>query len=70
MSRVIEHLCNGEKQVCIQDSDFDMIFMDWEDWEFLQSVYGLSADTECLLTRVREILHSASDSDSRLVHEW
>lgn len=69
MSEVIE--CAGHTgRVCIRDNEYDMLFTDFDTWTFLQAEYGLSADTDNLLSRVREILHSAAEPGSRLVHEW
>lgn len=69
MSEVIK--CAGRNgRVCIRDSEYDMLFTDLDTWMFLQAEYGLSEDTEELLTRVREILHSAAEPGSRLTHEW
>lgn len=69
MSEVIE--CAGNNgRVCIRDSKYNMLFTDHDTWAFLQNEYGLSADTENLLTKARDILHSAVESGSKLVHKW
>lgn len=69
MLEVIE--CAGRpNRVCIRDSEHDMLFTDCDTWTFLQAEYGLSADTEDLLPKVREILRFAAEPGSKLVHEW
>ena len=69
MSEVIE--CAGHNgRVCIRDGERNMLFTDRDTWTFLQEEYGLSADTEGLLTKIREILRSAAEPGSRLTHEW
>lgn len=70
MSEVIRYKSNGRKEVCIRDSDLDMIFISEDDWDFLQTMYGLSSDTDNLLSRVWEILDDAAEPGSRLTHEW
>lgn len=69
MSEVIEREGHNGR-VCIRDSENDLLFTDRDTWTFLQTEYGLSEDTEGLLTKVREILHSAAEPGSRLTHEW
>ena len=70
MSRVTEKMSGKRKRACIQDDGVGRIYIDWEDWRFLQAEYGLSADTDNLLSRIWEILDNAAEPGSRLVHEW
>jgi hypothetical protein len=70
MSRVTERMSGNRKRVCIQDEGIGRIYIDWDDWVFLQSVYGLSADTKNLYQRVCELIDSAAEPGSRLSHEW
>lgn len=70
MSRVTEKMSGNRKRVCIQDDGVGRIYIDWEDWVFLQSAYGLSSDTENLYRKVCELIDSAAEPGSRLDHEW
>lgn len=70
MSRVTERMSGNRKRACIQEDGVGRIYIDWEDWVFLQSEYGFSADTENLYQKVCELIDSAAEPGSRLSHEW